>query len=261
MSTPNPVTIIIPARLGSTRFPAKVLADATGRPLIRHVWESASSAFQTAGRNANVVVATDDNRVLAACRSFGAQCVMTSPRHPNGTSRLSEAARTLGLDDEHIVVNVQGDEPELDPRLIEAAVGSLETSGAEVATIASPFRHAQDHRDPNIVKCVLRRDATALYFSRAAIPCDRDAAASPPPPGRTTPPAALRHVGLYAYRAGFLHRYAAMEPTPLEQLEKLEQLRVLEHGFRIAVAVMDSSHEGIDTPDQYLRFVERWRAR
>lgn len=261
MSPPNPVTIIIPARLGSTRFPAKVLADATGRPLIRHVWESASRAFQTSGRTAQIVVATDDQRVRAACDSFGARCVMTSPDHPNGTSRLSEAARTLALDDAHIVVNVQGDEPELDPRLIEAAVVSLEKSGAEVATIASPFRAGQDQRDPNIVKCVLRPDGAALYFSRAPIPFDRDAASSPQDPRHTTSPQALRHVGLYAYRVGFLHRYAAMVPTPLEQLEKLEQLRVLENGFRIAVAVMDSSHEGIDTPDQYVRFVERWRVR
>lgn len=250
MSTPStnsrPVTIIIPARLGSTRFPGKVLADGTGMPLIRHVWESASRSRRAGG----VVIATDDDRVRAACDAFGARCVMTSPMHPNGTSRLSEAARLLQLPDEHVVVNVQGDEPELDAALIDGAVGAMERTGAEVGTVASPFAPGQDPNDPNIVKCVMRLDGTALYFSRAAMPFDRDGAGT----------VYHRHVGLYAYTAGFLHRYAALPSTPLENTEKLEQLRVLEHGYRIGVAVMDSSHEGIDTPEQYARFVARWKA-
>lgn len=240
---------IIPARLGSTRFPEKVLANRTGWPLIRHVWESARRAPCLA----DCVVATDDRRVVEACAGFGATAVMTSPDHPNGTSRLSEAARTLGLPDDAVVVNVQGDEPELDPGLIDAAVAALESSGAEIGTVASAFAENQNVADPNIVKAVLRADATALYFSRAPVPFDRDSNG-----GHRS---ALRHVGLYAYRAGFLHRYAALPPTRLEMIEKLEQLRALEHGYRIAVAVRASSHEGIDTQEQYERFVARWNAR
>lgn len=250
MSSTHEATIIIPARLGSTRFPEKVLASRTGWPLIRHVWESASKSR----RAARVVIATDDQRVLAACDGFGATSLMTSPEHPNGTSRLAEAVSILGLPDDHVVVNVQGDEPELDAALIDGAVEILERTGAEVGTVASPFAASQDPRDPNIVKCVLRRDSTALLFSRAPIPHHRDAALVPPGVPY------LRHVGIYTYAAGFLKRYAALPPTPLEEAEKLEQLRVLEHGFRIGVAVMPSSHEGIDTPEQYERFVARWRA-
>lgn len=249
VSTTTPAVAIIPARLGSTRFPEKVLANRTGWPLIRHVWESA----RLASCLRDCVVATDDARVVEACAGFGARAVMTSAEHPNGTSRLSEAARALGLDDDEVVVNVQGDEPELDPALIDAAVTALVSSGAEIGTVASPLGPGQSVADPNIVKAVLRADSTALYFSRAPVPFDRDAGAGHG--------GALRHVGLYAYRAGFLHRYAALAPTPLETLEKLEQLRALEHSHRIAVAVMASSHEGIDTPEQYERFVARWAAR
>lgn len=240
--------VIIPARLGSTRFPEKVLASGTGRPLIAHVWEAA----RRAGCAARVVVAADDPRIAEACKGFGAECFMTRPDHPNGTSRLAEASTLLSLGDSEVVVNVQGDEPELDPVLIDAAVGALASTGAEVATVASPINDPRLHADPHIVKVVLRLDSTALYFSRAPIPLNRDAGA--------TPPRLLRHVGLYAYSAGFLRRYASLSPTPLEQAEKLEQLRVLEHGFRIAVAVRGSNHEGIDTPEQYARFVARWRA-
>lgn len=256
-------TIIIPARLGSTRFPEKVLANATGWPLIRHVWEQARAARCAA----RVVIATDSQRVLDACRGFGGECVMTSAEHPNGTARLAEASLILGLGDEAPVVNVQGDEPELDPALIDAAVQSLASSGADAATVASPLTDRGAFMDPNVVKVVVRRDGTALYFSRAPIPLDRDAGAGGPggaggAGGATGAPAgALRHVGLYAYSAGFVRRYAGLPPTALEITEKLEQLRVLEHGCRIAVAVRASSHEGIDTPEQYARFVQRWRAR
>lgn len=252
------VTAIIPARLGSTRFPGKVLAADTGHPLIRHVWESASRARCLT----RVVVATDDDAVRAACDAFGAACVMTSRDHPNGTSRLAEAAGVLGLGDDHVVVNVQGDEPELDAGLIDAAVEALLSAGrggageaAQVGTVASPLSPGQRHDDPNLVKVALRLDGTALYFSRAPIPFPRDAGAG------AACAAPLRHVGLYAYRAGFLRRYAALPVTALEQTEQLEQLRVLAHGYRIAVAVRESSHEGIDTPEQYRRFVERWKAR
>lgn len=249
-------TAIIPARLGSTRFPGKVLADRTGKPLIRHVWESTGRAASLS----RVVIATDDRRVLDAAGSFGAEAVMTSPEHPNGTSRLAEAAAKLGLPGDAIVVNVQGDEPDLDPSVIDAAVGALvrgeRSSGAAIATAATALRPAMGERvdDPNIVKVVLGLDGCALYFSRAPIPFDRD--------GRGEGAAPLRHVGLYVYRRATLDRYAAMPPTPLEQTEKLEQLRALENGLKIAVAVVPpeaTGGGGIDTPAQYEAFVSRMK--
>ncbi|MCA9287622.1 MAG: 3-deoxy-manno-octulosonate cytidylyltransferase, partial [Phycisphaerales bacterium] len=180
---------IIPARLASTRFPEKVLASRTGRPLIRHVFERASMA----GSIARVVVATDHERIAAAVRAFGGECVMTSAEHPNGTSRLDEAARLLGLADDAIVVNVQGDEPEIDPRIIDAAVEALEQSGAEVATVGSPFSPQENRADPAIVKVVCDARGMALYFSRAPIPFLGRAEG-----GAAAP--TLKHVGLYAYR-------------------------------------------------------------
>lgn len=241
-------TAIIPARLGSTRFPRKVLADATGMPLIVHVVQNA----RRAERLSRIVVATDDASVEQVVREHGIECVMTSPSHPNGTSRLAEAARVLGLGDEALVVNVQGDEPELEPEAIDAAVKMAETTRAEVATVASPLGSVSEAANPNIVKVVCRRDGMALYFSRAMIPHARD--------GRHAPGAEpLRHVGLYVYRTDFLLKYAAMESTPLEQTEMLEQLRVLETGGRIAVAIVPTRGQGIDTPEQYAAFVERWR--
>jgi len=240
---------IIPARLGSTRFPEKVLASATGRTLIQHVYERARLAACVQ----RVVVAADDPRIARAVEGFGGECVMTSARHPNGTSRLAEAAGLLGLAEDVIVVNVQGDEPELDPALIDAGVGALVETGAEAATVASPFAAHEDPENPNIVKAVVDARGLAMYFSRACIPypgrAEADAAARP-----------LKHVGLYVYRVGFLRRYVALAPTPLEQTEKLEQLRVLEHGYRMAVAIMESHHHGIDTPEQYAGFVERWKS-
>jgi 3-deoxy-manno-octulosonate cytidylyltransferase (CMP-KDO synthetase) len=240
---------IIPARLGSTRFPGKVLAADTGWPLIRHVWESARRA-RTLSR---VLVATDDARVLDACRGFGAEAVLTRADHANGTSRLAEAADALGLPDASLVVNVQGDEPDLEPPIIDAAVHAIESSHADAATVASPFQPGEDPADPNLVKAVLRQDGTAMYFSRALVPHRRDRGA----PVHAEP---LRHVGLYVYRAGFLRRYVTLAPTPLEQTEMLEQLRVLEHGYSMAVAVRPCRAGGIDTPEQYAAFVARWRA-
>lgn len=237
---------IIPARLASSRFPAKVLADKTGQPLIRHVHDAA----RTARSLSRLVVATDDDAIARVVKAFGGECVMTSPEHPNGTSRLAEAARLLDLPADATVVNIQGDEPEMPGSVIDAAVAALHASGAEVATIASPFSPGEDPANPNIVKVVLRRDSTALYFSRCPIPHPRDGRHAAAP---------LRHVGLYAYTAAFLARYVTLPPTPLETTESLEQLRVLEHGFRIAVAVQEVSAEGIDTPEQYERFVERYR--
>lgn len=236
---------IIPARLASTRFPRKVLADATGMPLIWHVHERAKLAPSVS----RVVIATDAQEVADVVRSRGGEVVMTSVEHPNGTSRLAEAASKLELAPDQIVVNVQGDEPEVDPSAIDFAVAALERTGAPVATVATAIESAEDLANPAIVKVVLRRDSTAMYFSRAPIPMDRDGSRAAGP---------LRHLGLYVYRAGFLSTYVRLEPTPLEKTEMLEQLRVLEHGHAIAVAVVATRGEGIDTPDQYAAFVERW---
>ncbi|TVQ64590.1 MAG: 3-deoxy-manno-octulosonate cytidylyltransferase [Phycisphaerales bacterium] len=242
---------IIPARLASTRFPEKVLACETGKPLIEHVCEAASRAE----RVSRVVVAADDGRIVEALRPFGRECVLTDPAHPNGTSRIDEAAERLGLSNDQIIVNAQGDEPELDPALIDAAIETLlrPIAGREpdAATIASPFREGEDPADPNIVKAVLRPDGSALYFSRALVPHTREGG---------TRVAPLRHVGLYVYRRGFLRRYTRMAATPLEQAEQLEQLRIIEHGGTIGVAVRESHGVGIDTPAQYEAFVRRWKA-
>lgn len=237
---------IIPARLGSTRFPRKVLADRTGRPLIQHVWERARLASSVR----RVVIAADDPVVRDAALAFGAECVLTRRDHPNGTSRLAEAAAILDLEGDRIIVNVQGDEPELEPGTIDAGVAALERTGAPMATCAAPFGPHDDPSDPNIVKVVRRLDGTALYFSRGLIPFDRDRTRGPD----ATP---YRHIGLYAYRRAFLDQYLALEPTPLERCEQLEQLRVLEHGGRIAVAIVAEARAGIDTPEQYEAFVRR----
>ena len=244
-------TVVIPARLGSTRFPGKVLAADTGRPMLAHVYQAAINSKAVH----RVVIATDDKKVLQAVRAFGGEAVMTSPKHDNGTSRIAEAADILGLPNDEIVVNAQGDEPELEPTLISATVRALVLSGAAMSTVACPFAEGDDLEDRNVVKVVRRIDGAALYFSRAPIPSDRD---------KDAPPEAqpLRHVGLYAYRAGFLRKYAKLPPTPLERAEKLEQLRALEHGYAIAVAVRPVRlYGGIDTPEQYKAFVARWRNR
>lgn len=242
---------VIPARLASVRFPEKMLASETGRPLVAHACERAAAAATVS----RVVVATDSDRIARAVEAAGFAAVMTSPDHPNGTSRINEAADALALPDDQIIVNVQGDEPELDPALIDAAVSALLTPIAgrepDCATIASPVRTDEDAADPNVVKVVRRADGAAMYFSRARIPFDRDGDA----PESARP---LRHVGLYVYRRAFLRRYAATAPTALETAEKLEQLRILESGGVIAVAVRDSAHAGIDTPAQYKAFVQRW---
>jgi 3-deoxy-manno-octulosonate cytidylyltransferase (CMP-KDO synthetase) len=240
---------IIPARLGSTRLPGKVLLDKTGKPLIRHVWEAAKRATSLD----RVAIATDDQRVLDVSRGFGAEAVLTRADHPNGTSRLSEAAATLGLAESQVIVNVQGDEPEVEPEAIDAAVQALAAGGCEIGTVAVPFGPGEDPRDPSCVKVVLALDGRALYFSRSIVPFDRD--------GRGGSDAAcLRHVGLYAYRCGFLDRYIKLPSTPLERAEQLEQLRALQHGHAIRVAVRPSARIGIDTPEQYEAFVARMRS-
>jgi 3-deoxy-manno-octulosonate cytidylyltransferase (CMP-KDO synthetase) len=252
---PGPACCIIPARFDSVRFPGKVLADRTGMPLIRHVFER----VRLASRVGRVIVACDDHRIAAAVEAFGGEAVMTRRDHLNGTSRIAEAARSI---DAPIVVNVQADEPEIEPAQIDRAVGALlEHPDCPVATLASPFAAGEDPADPNIVKVVADCRGRALYFSRALIPFDRDGAGTAAASIRRPPaPVPLKHVGLYVYRREFLDVYVSLPPTPLEQREKLEQLRVLEHGYGIAVALCESRFHGIDTPAQYEAFVERWSA-
>lgn len=240
---------VIPARYASVRFPGKVLADRTGKPLIQHVYERALLAK----RIDRIVIATDDDRIADAVRSFGGECVVTGD-HPNGTSRIAEVATSL---DVPIIVNVQGDEPEIDPALIDLAIDTLEEQPeCPVATVAAPFGADESPTDPNVVKVVVNQNGRALYFSRAHIPHVRDAGSAQ---GTSL---ALKHIGLYVYRREFLSTYLSLAPSPLEQAEQLEQLRILEHGHQIAVAVTDHPvpHQGIDTPAQYEAFVARWHA-
>lgn len=246
---------IIPARLASTRFPRKVLASATGSPLIKHVYDNACRIASLH----RVVIATDSPEVAAACAAFGAPCVMTREDHPNGSSRLAEAADTLELPEDSLVVNVQGDEPELEPALVEEAVAVMLRSDAPVSTVAVPLR--EDFDNPAIVKAVVATGGPyprALYFTRSRAPYPRvntPAALAALPMGVP----ALRHVGMYCYRRPFLRDYIRLTPTPLEQLESLEQLRILEHGYNIAVALANAaSSPGIDTPEQYEAFVARY---
>jgi 3-deoxy-manno-octulosonate cytidylyltransferase (CMP-KDO synthetase) len=241
------VIAIIPARYASTRLPGKPLLAETGEPLIRHVVES----VQRASRIERVVVATDDERIAEAVRSFGGEAIMTDPNHTCGTDRIAEAAEKLRLGDTDIVVNVQGDEPDIPPECIDRLVELIESSESSLATLATQLPDA-DADDPNKVKVVLRCDGTAMYFSRAKIPHDRDGE------GKAE---YLLHLGIYAFRAAFLRRFAELAPTPAEQTEKLEQLRALEHGFSIVAAVVDYDGAGIDTPEDYAAFVERMKGR
>ncbi|CAN5848966.1 3-deoxy-manno-octulosonate cytidylyltransferase [soil metagenome] len=256
--------VIVPARLASTRFPEKVLASATGRPLVQHVVDAARGArcVGGAGGAGRVVVAADDARIAAALRPFGTEVILTRVDHANGTSRLGEAAAVLGLREEDVVINAQGDEPELDAHALDAALAALEgTAHAAIGTVATPITSARELADPNVVKVVRRVDGTALYFSRAGIPVDRDEALRMGRSGTGAAALGLRHVGVYAYRVNFLRAYAELKATALEELERLEQLRALEHGYTIAVELCRAPEPGVDTPEQYAAFVERWRKR
>ena len=240
------VTIIIPARYASTRLPGKPLLDQTGKTLIQHVVE----AVRHATRADETIVATDDDRIMQAVAAFGGKAVMTSRSCRTGTDRLAEAAESLGLADDDVVVNVQGDEPDIPPACIDALVDLLESGDAAMATLATGLP-ADQAADPNKVKVVLGSDGTALYFSRAQIPFDRDGE------GEVQ---YLLHLGIYAYRVAFLKRFAAMAATPAERTEKLEQLRALENGHRIVATVVDYDGVGIDTPEDYAAFVARMSA-
>lgn len=235
--------VVIPARYGSTRFPAKILAADTGRPLVQHVVDQ----VRKCRRVRDVVVATDDRRIIAALEPFGTRCVMTSPDHQSGTDRIAEVAANL---DDPIVVNVQGDEPEIEPDIIDALVKRLEETDQDMATAATPFPPASDPADPNLVKVVTTLDGRAVYFSRSVIPHHRDKATGPAA-------AYYLHLGIYAYRRPFLLEFASWKPTPLEMTEKLEQLRAIEYGRSIGVLVTPRATHGIDTPEQYQAFVKR----
>ena len=250
-------TAIIPARLGSTRFPSKVLASETGKPLVVHVCEQAIRA-ETIGR---VVVATDTQEIYDAVEAHGFKAVMTSVDHPNGTSRLGEACEVLGLLPTDVVVNVQGDEPEIDPSTIDAAYLALchtvEPPEKAVGTVVVPITDEAEINNPNIVKAAISgfgadtagdRVGIAHYFSRAPIPFRRV----------ETPEPSYRHVGIYSYTVGAIHTYLSWQSSPLEVAESLEQLRWLAHGYRIWATPVDTSHTGIDTPEQYRAFVERY---
>jgi len=236
-------TVIIPARLASTRLPGKPLADIHGLPMIVHVARRA-----TLSQASQVVVATDAEEVRAACEVHGVRTVMTRADHASGSDRLAEACEQLGLDGEDLVVNVQGGEPLIAPELINACAAMLRARpDCVMSTVAHALEHAADFANPNVVKVVLDAAGRALYFSRAPIPWWRDGSVDGRPmPHAITP---LRHVGLYAYHAGFLRRFPTLETSPLEQIEALEQLRVLWHGERIAVHVSAAlPGPGVDTP-------------
>jgi 3-deoxy-manno-octulosonate cytidylyltransferase (CMP-KDO synthetase) len=234
--------VVIPARYESTRFPGKPLALIAGRPMIEHVYRRAAAARGVS----RVIVATDDARIAGAVAAFGGEAMMTSPAHATGTDRLAEVAPSLDCD---IVVNVQGDEPLVAPEMIEQAVAPFRSNAdLLMSSLRSAITHPDDLHDPNVVKVVVDVDDFALYFSRAAIPSDRDGRL---PAGRE--PMAWRHIGLYAYRRTFLPRFAALSPTPLERRERLEQLRALEHGIRIKVPATAHEALGVDTPDDLAR--------
>lgn len=253
MTTPTRIVAVIPARLASVRMPGKVLASETGMPMVQHVVDAAKQA----SRLTEVVVATESEEVRSALAPFGTTVLMSSPEHPNGTSRLAEAADILGLGDDDIAVNVQGDEPEMDGSAIDASIAALIASpGAVVATVASPFAEHEDPNNPNMVKAILGVGGNALYFTRALAPYDRDGDAAQRVGAASAP---LKHVGLYAYRRSFLPIYRTLAETPLELTERLEQLRILEHGYSIACAVQRVDSSGIDTPEQYAAFVQRYR--
>ena len=227
------VVAIIPARYGSKRFPGKVLAVINGRTLIQHVYERVVCADAVS----RVAVATDDELVADAVRDFGGEVIMTSPYHKSGTDRVAEAAQKTGGG---IIVNVQGDEALIEPAVIDAVIGKLrEDDGIVCSTAASPITDPAVYENPHAVKVVVDLQGRALYFSRSPLPFYRDGGFD----------GAYLHAGIYCFRRDFLESYASLEQTPLEKAEKLEQLRILEHGYKIGVVIMEYTSKGIDTRD------------
>ncbi|MCC6123828.1 MAG: 3-deoxy-manno-octulosonate cytidylyltransferase [Pirellulales bacterium] len=245
--------IVIPARLASTRLPRKLLLRETGKTLIQHTYEAASKAARPSG----VIVATDHEEIFREVELFGGRAVMTSPECASGTDRVAEVARQLP--DVNLFVNVQGDEPEISGESIDLVARMLEENPqAVMSTLATTLRGREQFEDPACVKVVFDRRGRAMYFSRSPIPHPRqwdDALLT------ATPPSFFQHVGLYAYRREFLLQLADMPPSQMEKIEKLEQLRVLEAGREILVGVVNDPTFGIDTPDDYRKFVEKWQTR
>ena len=241
-------TVLIPARLASTRLPNKPLADIAGIPMVVRVAQRVLSA-NPVGSPVRVVVAADSPDILQACQAHQIECVLTRNDHPSGSDRLAEACQLLGLSPDEIVVNVQGDEPLIDPLLVGAVAQLLKQQpGASMSTAAHALDNWADFIKPNVVKVVLDRSGLALYFSRAAIPHGRDQ------PGILPTPAPLRHIGIYAYRVGFLRQFPGLSQAPTELTESLEQLRALWHGHRIAVHITNHAPgPGVDTPEDLER--------
>lgn len=234
-------TVVIPARYQSTRLPGKPLADIAGKPMVQWVYEQAMQAGAD-----RVIVATDDARVEQAVNAFGGTVCMTSPDHQSGTERLAEVVKRMGIEDDHIIVNVQGDEPLIPPSIIRQVADNLAASQAPMATLAVEISDAEEVFNPNAVKVVTDKDGYALYFSRASIPWDRDNFAK----DKTIVQPLMRHIGIYAYRAGFINTYIHWQPSQLEKIESLEQLRVLWYGEKIHVAVaLEAPPAGVDTPE------------
>ena len=252
----QPFVVVIPARLASSRLPGKPLADIAGKPMVVRVAQRARSSGAS-----GVYVATDHPDIAEACRRHGFEAIMTRADHASGTDRLAEAAAKLKLGRKAVVVNVQGDEPLIPPSLIRRVASLLhEDEAAAVATACCPIQDAAELFNPNAVKVVLARDGGALYFSRAPIPWHRDGFGGKNRPGCLPEDYAChRHIGIYAYRAAFLARYAGLAAAPLERFEALEQLRVLWHGHRIAVALRrEAPPAGVDTPEDLKRVRAAW---
>ena len=242
-------TVVIPARYASSRLPGKPLQDIAGKPMVQHVWEQAKKSAAS-----RVVIATDDARIVEACQAFGAEILLTDPGHNSGTDRLAEVATQLQLTPDAIVVNVQGDEPLIPPAIIDQVAANLAAHPeAGIATLAEPIDSIETLFNPNAVKVSSDINGLALTFSRAPLPWARDALAR----SRDELPAGVpyrRHIGIYAYRAGFLHDFVAWGPCLLEDTECLEQLRALWHGVRIHVAdALQSPPAGVDTPEDLER--------
>jgi len=238
---PHRILGVIPARYASSRFPGKALVSIAGKTMLEHVWERAMMSRYLTG----LVIATDDERIRAAAASFRARVVMTRADHLSGTDRVAEAA---SASDAHLVVNIQGDEPLIDPAAIDAAIlGLIESEDAPMGTICTRIDRPSDIADPNVVKVVVDRGGHAIYFSRAPIPFQREAGERPH---------YFKHIGLYAYRRDFLLEYSALPVGPLERAERLEQLRALENGYKIRVVETAYDSLGVDTPEDWQRVSE-----
>jgi len=241
------IVAVIPARFNSTRFAAKVLAKDTGKFLLQHTYEQACLAKLPE----KVIIAVDDQKVVAAAETFGAECIMTSVEHKSGTDRIAEAVADIDVD---IVVNLQADEPEIDPGNIDYLARLLiDNPDYPMATLAAEFQNARQVSDPNIVKVITDCNNIAIYFSRFPIPYDRDKS------GVGNVRQYLRHLGIYAYRKPFLQKITKSPQTPLEKTEKLEQLRAIENGYKILVGKVQHTCDGLVTPQQYTEFVKRYK--